>query len=228
MSHLGVKFSILSILISAAVAFGKEPAHRDQVMIGLRAGHNAVLGNFSALSLQTQQSFHDKFLLDAGIQYNTIGKIALEACPSYDIRFDWGGILPEAMIAYTNFSSINSLAIGAGAEAYFGWGSAKAGYYYHLYGSDGSMISEPFNIYYEFCVDFLHKVQNWALELIFTNCENFELDRHYQPSFIAQCQYNIGQSLSLALGFGYKPSGMFNISADYYQAFIKTGLCYRW
>ena len=231
MRYLEVRIAILTVILSAAfaeVAAGMEPIKSDQIMFGIRAGHNAVFGNFSAVALQTEQILGDDFLLDAGVQYNTLGKVALEARQSYDIHFDWGELLPEAMVAYSNFSSINSLAIGAGAKAYFGRLSAKLGYYYHLYGNQANMITEPFNIYYEFCVDILHKMESWALDLILTNCEPFELERHYQPSFIAECHHAFGKNLSLSLGIGYKPSGMFNISADYYQSFIKTGLCYRW
>jgi hypothetical protein len=231
MRYLKVRIAILTVILSAAfaeVAAGMEPIKSDQIMFGIRAGHNAVFGNFSAVALQTQQILGDDFLLDAGVQYNTLGKIDLEARQSYDIHFDWGELLPEAMVAYSNFSSINSLAIGAGAKAYFGRLSAKLGYYYHFYGNQANMITEPFNIYYEFCVDILHKMESWALDLILTNCEPFELERHYQPSFIAECHHDFGKNLCLSLGVGYKPSGTFNISADYYQSFIKTGLCYRW
>ena len=132
------------------------------------------------------------------------------------------------MVAYSNFSTVNSLAIGVGAKAYLGRLSAKLGYYYHLYGNQACMITEPFNISYEFCVDILHKMENWALDLILTNCEPFELERHYQPSYIAECHHDFVKNLSLSIGIGYKPAGTFNISPDYYQSFIKTGLCYRW
>lgn len=231
MRYLEVRIAILSVILSAAfaeVAAGMEPIKSDQIMFGIRAGHNAVFGNFSAVALQTQQILGDDFHLDAGVQYNTIGKISVEARPSYDIDFHWGKLQSEAIVAYSNFSTVNSLAIGVGAKAYFGRLSAKLGYYYHRYGNQASMVTEPFNLYYEFCVDILHKMENWALDLILTNCEPFELERHYQPSYIAECHHDFGKNLSLSIGIGYKPAGTFNISPDYYQSFIKTGLCYRW
>ena len=149
MRYLGTKIAILSVILSAAfaeVAAGMEPIKSDQVMIDLRAGHNAVLGSFTAFALQTQQIFGDDSRLDTGVQYNTLGKIALEARQSYDIHFDWGELLPETIVTYSNLSSINSLSIGAGAKAYFGRLSAKLGYYYRLYGNKSGKISEPFTI----------------------------------------------------------------------------------
>ena len=68
----------------------------------------------------------------------------------------------------------------------------------------------------------------WDLFLSITNNELFELERHFQPSFIAECFYYPTQKIGVPFGLGCKPAGMFNMSADYYQSYLKTGLCYRW
>lgn len=219
-------YSLLLVLFFGALV--NCYSQTDEVVLGLRAGHNAVFGGFFAPSLEMNHEFCDNFSLNGGVQYNTIGKTDLEIHPTYIVDFDWGKIKADAMIAYRNFTSINSFAIGAGAKAHFKWFRAKLGYYYHLFGSQEYKITEPFNIYYEFCADLLNRIENWDLKLILTNCEIFELERHYQPSYIAECFHNIGQNFGVSIGVGYKPTGTFNISADYYQSFIKTGLCYRW
>ena len=218
---------IIIILLFAANHFVIN-AQTNELRAGIRAGHNAIFGEFAAASVETVQYFSNDFSINGGIQYNTIGKTALEARPSYDLHFDWGELTAETMFSFNNFSSINSFAIGAGAKARFGWASVKWGYYYHIYGGKGIKVSEPFNLYYEFCAHLLKNVKKWDLSLIFTNCETFELDRHYQPSYIAECHHTIGDNLGLSLGIGYKPAGTFNITTDYYQTFIKTGICYRW
>ena len=66
------------------------------------------------------------------------------------------------------------------------------------------------------------------MQLAITNCETFELERHYQPSFLAECRYYPGAKLGVTMSLGCKPAGMFNMSADYYQSFLKIGVCYRW
>jgi hypothetical protein len=71
-------------------------------------------------------------------------------------------------------------------------------------------------------------METWGLELIITNNERFELERHYQPSFIAQGSYELNDSLGLRMGIGCKPAGMFHLSADYYQSFLNLGVFYRW
>ena len=74
------------------------------------------------------------------------------------------------------------------------------------------------------------KAQNDQLSLGLRTGHNeiFELERHYQPSFIAECRHYPLPELGIIFGLGYKPSGMFNMSADYYQTFLNLGLCYRW
>ena len=89
------------------------------------------------------------------------------------------------------------------------------------------MIKEPFNIYYELRGYLLSAVEDWDLDLVVTHSEIFELARHYQPSFIAECRHYPLPELGIIFGLGYKPSGMFNMSADYYQTFLNLGICYR-
>ena len=199
-----------------------------EVSAGLRAGHNAMFGGFAAISLETAQTICTDFSLSGGIQYNTIGKTSLELHPGYEWQFDWGKLRSEVLAAYSHLCSINTFAAGAGAHFDFDPISARIGYYYRIYGGQGSKISEPFTVYYEFCVHFLRKIEKWFLDLKITNCEIFELERHYQPSYIADAAYYPTSRMGICFGIGCKPAGSFNMSADYYQSFLKTGICYRW
>ena len=220
------KHLILILLLSAVRLCLKAQDH--EVALGVRTGHNVTFGTFAAISAETTQRLHDNFMVTGGIQYNTIGKTSLEATPSYIKDYSWGRLSAEIQLAYTNILSINNFTIGAGVGLTGRWISGKLGYYYRNYGRKTAMISEPFNIYYQLCGNLLPMVDDWDLNVIITNDEMFELDRHYQPSFIAQCQYYPLQNLGISLGIGCKPTGIFHISADYYQSFLKLGLCYRW
>jgi hypothetical protein len=219
--------TIFLVLTSATATFAHEPVKDDEVMLGLRAGHNASFGYFTAASIQSRLNFNN-INLETGIQYNTIGKTAIEVRPAYFKQFNWGRLSAEAIIAYTHLKSVGSISAGAGVGITGRWIGGKLGYYYRMYGSKGSNIQEPFNIYYEFCANLLPMIEEWDLQLFITNSELFELERHYQPSFIAKCQFHLMPGLGLSLGLGCKPSGMFNLSADYYQAFLNLGICYRW
>jgi hypothetical protein len=119
-------------------------------------------------------------------------------------------------------------AAGAGAGISGKWVSGRLGYYYHSFGGTRGHINEPFNIYYELSASLLPMMDKWDLKVTVTNCEIFELERHYQPSFSASCSYFPRQDIGVHMGIGCKPSGMFHLSADYYESYLKIGLCYRW
>lgn len=203
-------------------------AQNDELAARLQAGHNAAFGGYAAISIETVQNLCNNVSVNGGVQYNTIGKTAIEFRPAYHIFFDWGKLSPEALAIYTRLTSVNSFAVGAGARVDSRTISGRIGYYYHLFGGNGRTIIEPFNIYYELRVHFLKKFEMCNLDLVITNCEMFELERHFQPSFIAEACYYPKSNFGISFGLGCKPAGMFNMSADYYQSYLKTGVCYRW
>ena len=203
-------------------------AQEDELILGLRLGQNASLGNFAAVSLETDQHLNDSFGISGGLQYSTLGKTSIEARPAYIHDFRWGNLSAEVLLSYTNMRSVNSYAAGAGIGLGGKWVGVKFGYFYRMFGNGSSRITEPFNIYYELCLNLLPMKNDWKLDFYITNNEIFELERHYQPSFIAQCCYYPLEYLGVSLSLGCKPAGMFNMSADYYQSFLKLGVCYRW
>lgn len=222
---LRIRQFLLLLLASSTLTLN---AQNNEIKMGVRAGHNAAFGGFAAVSLETVQTFCDNFSISGGLQYNTIGKTAIEALPSYNIPFDWGKLSVEALATYTCLSSINNVTAGAGMSIVSKSISGRLGYYYRILCSNGGKITEPFNVYYELRAHFLKKIENWNLDLVITNCEEFELERHFQPSFIAEGTCYPTSKLGISFGIGCKPSGMFNMSADYYQSYLKTGVCYRW
>jgi hypothetical protein len=220
-----IKFLLILLLASHTVSMN---AHDDEMTVKIRTGHNASFGGFGAVSLETVQNFDRGFQLSGGIQYNTIGRTALEARPAWSVNYNWGVVSAEALLTYRHLASVNSFAAGAGASISGKWVGFKLGYYYHMYGHGGESINEPFNIYYELLINLLPMVKAWDLQLAITNSEIFELERHYQPTFIAQCRYDLNERLGFSMGIGCKPAGMFHLSADYYQSFLNLGVCYKW
>lgn len=221
-----LRFIIMTLLL---VSFSTVmQAQSNELTLGIRAGHSASSGGSAAISLEGNQHIGKKVLLNGGIQYNTIGKSSIEVRPSYIFDLSWGRLSGDILLNYTDFGAINSIAAGAGIGLKGKWIGGKAGYYYRYFRGIGGAIVEPFNIYYEFHVNILPMVEKWDLQFMITNNEIFELERHYQPSFIVACSHNIGNRFGIMLNVGCRPAGMFNMSADYYNSFIKTGVCYRW
>ena len=218
---------ILTLLLIVSASLQLK-AQDNAATLGLRAGHNSAFGNYAAFSVEARQLLAESFAIHGGAQYSTIGKAAAEARTSYIHDFGWGHVSAEVLIGYTRLASVNSYAAGAGAGISGKWVSGRLGYYYHSFGGTRGHINEPFNIYYELSASLLPMMDEWDLKVTVTNCEIFELERHYQPSFSASCSYFPRQDIGVHMGIGCKPSGMFHLSADYYESYLKIGLCYRW
>lgn len=212
------------MFISSVILTAQE---RD-ISLKVSSGYNAPFGVFAATSLETNQPLCKNFKLEGGLRYSSIRTMSAEARPAYFKKFSWGKVTAEALLAYTSFTSVNNLSLGAGAGISGKWIGLKLGYYYRLLGRAGNFINEPFNIYYEFQANFLPMIQEWDLQLLITNSELCQLERHFQPAFIAQCSYYFPQHIGLTMGLCCKPAGMFNMSADFYESYLKLGVCYRW
>ena len=104
----------------------------------------------------------------------------------------------------------------------------KAGYYHRTLVSGSNKLAEPFNIYYSFGVSCLPKVEDWDLEVEFTNGRLFDLDRHYLPSLAVDGWWYRSDKVGVNLGVCYTPTGVFHISSDFYRLYTTLGVCYRW
>lgn len=203
-------------------------AQEGEVMLNLRTGHNAAFDNFTAISIEAGYSLEKHFSICGGVQYNTIGKTSAEVVPSYFHNLDWGVLSAELLLHCSNMHQTGNFATGAGLALKTKWIRCRAGYYFRTFGNRAYRINEPFNIYYSMGVNCLPDLQKWDLSVCMTNCEIFELERHYQPSFIVQGWYYPSEQVGITLGVNCKPAGMFHLSADYYQLYAKAGVCYRW
>ena len=212
-------------MISSSVILRAQD--RD-VSLKVSTGYSAPFGAFATTSLETDQPLGKNFKIDGGLRYSSIRMTSIETRPAFHKEYSWGQISAEALLAYSNHTSVNNLSFGAGAGISGKWIGFKLGYYYRLFGIKGRFINEPFNIYYELRANLLPMIDAWDLQLLITNSEMFELERHYQPTFIAQCSYFFPHHIGLTMGIGCKPAGMFNMSADFYESYLKLGVCYRW
>ena len=218
----------LAIILFLVLSVFSAGAQENECRVGLRGGYDASSGGFAALSLETRHTFRNDLGIGAGLRYSSTGKLSAQARPAYFMDFPWGKLRYEVLVDYALLKSINSFAAGAGIGLYGRWIGGRLGYYYRLYGVQGNFISEPLNVYYELRAEILPMIDRWDLSLIITNDEMFELERHFQPSFIASCRYYPGEHVGMTMSVGCTPSGMFNVSADNYRSHLKLGLCYRW
>lgn len=203
-------------------------AQDSGISFRLRAGDTTPFGGFAAVSADVNHSFENNFAVNGGVQYNTIGRTATEIRPAYIFDLENGSLSTKILLHFSHQSSIDNFAVGFGADYSYKWLFLTAGYYYRQYSSNGSSLTEPFNLFYECGFNCLPNRSEWDLNIYVTNCELFELERHYQPSLMVQGWWYPNDWLGVNLGVSYKHTGMFGIASDYYQLYGSTGICYRW
>lgn len=203
-------------------------AQDSALRLRLKAGDKASHGAFISSSIEGEHSLDELFAVRGGLMYSSIGRTALELRPELFHDLSWGRFKAEALFHYSRQGSINNTAAGLGLGLDIRWVYAKAGYYYRSISSKSDKITEPLNCFYELGVRFLEKNDRWDLDFIITNSEMFELERQYQMTALLDGCWHAGKNLGINFGVGYKPSGTFHMSSDYYQLFGTLGLCYRW
>ena len=222
-----MKYRLLVILL-ASMFSNMLYAQENVAGLSFKAGNNAVAGYFSAISLDVNSAPCKNFSLTGGLQYNFSSGFVAEARPAFYYDFPKMRLSVEALLHYLPQSNIHNVSVGGGfgIRARYFW--AKLGYYHRSMVSDGSSLYEPFNVYYEFGVNILPSVAMCDLMVSITNNRIFDLERHYQPSFVLDCMFYPFDKWGIVLGCSYKPAGMFNISSDYFQFYANLGVCYKW
>ena len=203
-------------------------AQENSVALSLRGGNSMVLRNFVAVSLDTRCNPCENFSLKGGLLYNFSSGFVAEVRPAYYYDLPKMRLSVEALLHYVPQNNIHNIAAGAGLGLKMRYWWTTLGYYHRTIASCDSRFHEPFNVYYEFGVNVLPKVEICDLMFSITNSRIFDLERHYQPSITADCLFYPFDKWAIALGACYKPAGMFNLTSDYYQFYANLGVCYRW
>lgn len=88
-------------------------------------------------------------------------------------------------------------------------------------------LHENWNIMYLAGYNLKPPDHNWNIGLGITNMDHFLINQEINPMFYFQGKYWITQSLMLYIEPWYQNSGSFNLSANYFGFFIRTGLIWK-
>lgn len=219
---------LLALLSTAVRAERVVPDSTLVVKLQGRVGHSSINGLYGTVGLRGDYSLPRHFMMRAGVQYNTIGRYSAEVRPAYFHDFTFGRLHGEVLLHYNRHHSFNNIAVGVGVGLTMDYFWAHLGYYYRAIAGSDNVITEPYNFYYEIGVNCLPMIESWDLMAYVTNSTLNDLERFYQPTLCVDAVWYPTSSWGVMLGVAYKPAGMFNISADYYQSSIQVGVRYQW
>ena len=93
---------------------------------------------------------------------------------------------------------------------------------------DGSnIIVEPFNLTYRVEVFVRPQTSPWNISMCISNMTDYQIERLWQPIFMANGRYDIDSHWQVNLGALCKPTGMFHLNAKYYAAEVRAGFAYN-
>jgi len=219
--------------ISAVILlFHLEPtfSRSSGVELEVASGHSVLSGRYHSEALILRHAFARHFRIRAGVQTVSFGKRVVDVRPAFFHDFRFGRAVLEALVSYGTLSGshILSAGVGAGMEMPRWW--FFLGYCRRTFSARGysGKIVEPVNMIYEIGVSLLPRCDEWDALLHVSNRTMFDVERVYQPVFSAEALWHPCRKVSLRLGAGYKPAGMFHLSHNYYQSFVKFGISYKW
>ncbi len=93
--------------------------------------------------------------------------------------------------------------------------------------STESYVTEPFNLLYRLEVYCRPQANVWNLWFSFSNIDDHQMERMWQPLFGIGAWYNVTEHWRVLLDAQCKPTGMFHLDATFYGATVRAGFSYR-
>lgn len=93
--------------------------------------------------------------------------------------------------------------------------------------SNETYVVEPFNLLYRIEVFCRPQKNFWNLSACFSNVDDHQMERMWQPLFALKAWYDINEHWRLQFGAQCKPTGMFHLDATFYGATARAGFTYK-
>ena len=90
-----------------------------------------------------------------------------------------------------------------------------------------NIIVEPFNLCYRIEAFVRPQTSPWNISLCISNMTDYQIERLWQPIFMAGGWYSIDEHWQVNLSALCKPTGMFHLNAKYYAAEVRAGFAYN-
>lgn len=88
-------------------------------------------------------------------------------------------------------------------------------------------IVEPFNVMYKVALSIKGFDNPWDIYFTGSNYNEFEYERVWQPIFMMGGRVTMNERFSVWAEGTLKPTGMFHLTATYYESLLKVGVNYK-
>lgn len=234
-----VLFMAIVLLLAGGMQAAVAPGfgtRRYTVGGGVEYSYNTTWGHHANFDIQGLMPFNPHFEMEARLRLSTakvytgvvqirpkfelpVGELFLETDLRYRavVRNKIGDITAGVAIGYR--MDYISITIGSYCRVLDDWTRS-----WH---STDSYVVEPFNLLYRIEVFCRPQDNNWNLSFLFSDVDEFQMERMWQPLFGIGAWYDIDEHWRLNFAAQCKPTGMFHLDASFYGASGKVGFGYR-
>lgn len=198
--------------------------------------YNTTWGHHGNFDVQALMPFNPHFEMEAKLQFSTanVHTMALQFRPKFELPV--GEMFLETDVLYRAVARnrIHDFTAALGVGYRMDHVSVTLGVFSRVmddwdrdWHSNETYVVEPFNLLYR--IEVFCRPQNnpWNLSFMFSNVDDYQLERMWQPLFSVGAWYDVNNHWRLNFAAQCKPTGMFHLDASFYGATLRAGFSYR-
>lgn len=198
--------------------------------------YNTTWGHHANFDVQALMPFNPHFEMEAKLQFSTanVHTMALQFRPKFELPV--GEMFLETDVLYRAVARnrIHDFTAALGVGYRMDHVSVTLGVFSRVmddwdrdWHSNETFVVEPFNLLYR--IEVFCRPQNnpWNLSFMFSNVDDYQLERMWQPLFSLGAWYDVNNHWRLNFAAQCKPTGMFHLDASFYGATLRAGFSYR-
>ena len=197
--------------------------------------YNTTWGHHGNFDVQALMPFNPHFEMEAKLQFSTanVHTMALQFRPKFELPV--GEMFLETDVLYRAVARnrIHDFTAALGVGYRMDHVSVTLGVFSRVmddwdrdWHSNETFVVEPFNLLYR--IEVFCRPQNnpWNLSFMFSNVDDYQLERMWQPLFSVGAWYDLNNHWRLNFAAQCKPTGMFHLDASFYGATLRAGFSY--
>ena len=224
---------VMDVYSAGTPGFGER---RYSVSGLVEYSYNTIWFHHANFDVQALMPINPHFEMEAKLQFSTANVYTggLQLRPKFELPV--GELFVETDIMYRAIARnrMGDLTAGLGLGYRMDYVSVTLGVFSRVldnwdrsWYNDETYIVEPFNIMYRIEVFCRPQTSPWNLSFMFSNVDDYQMERMWQPLFSVGAWYDVTNNWRLNFAAQCKPTGMFHLDATFYGAMFRTGFTYR-
>ena len=234
---LNVACCLLFVVAAFAAEHNPGFGNRRYSLTGMvEYSYNTTWSHHGNFDIQALMPINKFFEMEAKLQFSTANVYtgALQLRPKFEVPVGEVFIETDVMYRAIARNRIGDITAALGVGYRMDYVSVTLGVFSRVLDdwdrsahSTDSYVVEPFNLLYR--VEVFCQPQNnpWNLSFLFSNVDDYQMERMWQPLFSIGAWYNVTDNWRLNFSAQCKPTGMFHLDATFYGATFRTGFTYR-